>query len=92
MQRTLSTKQAHSQALGAMIIHGRCQVLKLVAGSIIRELLDYGIKLQTFWDMAGERDSMYDRFPKSQTQTSQWISQFETFVDDLALSKALSQE
>ena len=74
-----------------VIEHESCQVLKLLAGSLIREMLGSGVSPDDFWPTDTDLDT-YSKFPKSQHLNSQWVTSFEEFVDELVLRKILTQE
>jgi len=74
-----------------VITHGRCQVLRLLAGSMIRELLFRGIPADDFWTNKSEA-SPYSHFPRGAYHDSQWVTTFETFVEELDLENILTQE
>ncbi|KAF6232349.1 hypothetical protein HO173_009454 [Letharia columbiana] len=83
-----SPEEQHWQFLGEVIEHESCQVLKLLAGSMIREMLSSGVSPDAFWPSG----TVYSNFPKSQHHNSQWVTSFEEFVDELLLKKILTQE
>lgn len=84
-------KEKHWHSLSEVIEHGSCQVLKLIAGSMIREMLSFGVSPDDFWKSKTHLD-LYLKFPKSQHHNSQWVTSFEEFVDELVLGKILTQE
>lgn len=73
------------------MIHGKCQVLKILAGSMIREMLCHGVPPESFWRTGIERN-LYAKFPKSEHHDSQWILAFEIFLQDLESAHTLTQE
>ena len=79
------------QNLGPVIERESCQVLKLLAGFMIREMLGFGVSPDDFWPTETDLDT-FSKFPKSQHTNSQWITSFEEFVDELVLRKILTQE
>lgn len=73
-----------------MIMHGKCQILKILAGSIIREMVAFGAAAKDFWPVE-DNSEQYAGFPKSQHHTAQWVTDFEIFVDELDSQNLLSQ-
>ncbi|KAL8904247.1 MAG: hypothetical protein Q9171_007120 [Xanthocarpia ochracea] len=82
-----STGQARSQGLGETIVHGNDEILKLIAGTIIRELIDNGSSSSDFFpaDLGGG-------FPEMAEQASQWTTDFIEYVDGLETQGLLTQE
>lgn len=78
------------RALGGILVHGKSQVLRLVAGSMIRELLASGLAVENFWPEPAETD-MFAGFPKSQHHTAAWVTEFEAFINDLNSQHILTQ-
>lgn len=74
-----------------VIRHGRCQILKLVAGSIIRIMLNEGVLPRDLWPAVTDQE-LYANFPKGTYHDLQWITEFEGFVDELLLENVLIQE
>ncbi|KAL8926640.1 MAG: hypothetical protein Q9172_001676 [Xanthocarpia lactea] len=76
-----------SQGLGETIVHGNDEILKLIAGTIIRELIDNGSSSSAFFpaDLGGN-------FPEMAEQASQWTTDFIEFVDGLETQGLLTQE
>ena len=58
---------------------------------MIREMLSFGVSLDEFWPTEAGSD-LYSKFPKGQHHNSQWVTSFESFVDELVLQKILTQE
>ena len=58
------------------------EILRLVAGSIIREMVASGMAEDKFWPVDIEAVA-YAGFPKSQHHTSQWIESFESYIGNL---------
>lgn len=72
------------------MLHGRCEVLKLVAGLLVGELWPHGPPTDAPW--FSERDSaIYASFPSYINHSSQWIVDFESFVDVLDSEGFLSE-
>ncbi|KAL9025286.1 MAG: hypothetical protein Q9180_007698, partial [Flavoplaca navasiana] len=77
--------------LGEVILHGNDDVLKVVAGSIIREMLDSGASANEFFPPElGTVASI--EFPEMGQQASQWTADFINFVDNLDTQGLLTQE
>ncbi|KAL2046208.1 hypothetical protein N7G274_001655 [Stereocaulon virgatum] len=79
------------RALSEVIKHGRCQVLKLLAGSIIRIMLHHGLSPEELWPNKADQE-LYTHFPRSCHHDTSWILAFEEFVDELVLGGVLTQE
>ena len=79
------------QYLSDIIEHESCQILKLLAGLMIRAMLSFGMPPDDFWPSETSK-TLYSKFPKSQHRNSQWVTSFEEFVDGLVLAKILTQE
>ncbi|KAL8889098.1 MAG: hypothetical protein Q9192_006072, partial [Flavoplaca navasiana] len=80
-----------SRRLGEVILHGNDDVLKVVAGSIIREMLDSGASANEFFPPElGTVASI--EFPEMGQQASQWTADFINFVDNLDTQGLLTQE
>ncbi|KAL8824296.1 MAG: hypothetical protein Q9191_005152 [Dirinaria sp. TL-2023a] len=67
-------------ALGRMVHAEKSEILRLIAGSIIREMLSFGLTDQQFWSPR-EMSQRARGFPR-QPHTSQWVYDFEEFADD----------
>ncbi|KAL9117743.1 MAG: hypothetical protein Q9187_005717 [Circinaria calcarea] len=70
------------RALGNMVIGEENELLRLIAGSIIRELMTNGSPEDIFWPM-GTEVIAYTGFPKSQYHDSQWVEKFQLYLDDM---------
>lgn len=68
--------------LGDIILLGRCHVLKLIAGFIVREIWPDDKHTKDLWPTQRNLKS-HRLFPKAHGQASQWIIDFESFVGDL---------
>ena len=62
--------------------HGECEVLKLIAGSIIREMVGHGVPEENFWPIDTDTQ-VFANFPKSQRHTSQWVGDFQLYLDEI---------
>ena len=71
-----------------MILHGNDDVLKVVAGSIIREMLDSGASANNFFPP----EASTIKFPEMGERASQWTADFIEFVDDLDIQGLLTQQ
>lgn len=70
--------------------HGKCEILRLLTGSIVRQMLSDGIPVESFWK-AGEIRDLVTKFPVAAQQDTQWIDGFEHYVQDMATESILSQ-
>ena len=66
-------------------------MLRLIAGTVIREMLASGLTAEDFWPDQKELN-MFAGFPKSQHQTAAWVTAFEVFISDLNSQRMLTQE
>lgn len=65
-------------------------MLRLLAGSIIRQLLTYGIPADAFWtphDIADASGS----FPLASKQTPQWVVDFDAYVQKMVTQSSLPE-
>lgn len=65
-----------------MVIGEENELLRLIAGSIIRELVANGSPEDIFWPM-DTKVAAYAGFPKSQYHDSQWVEKFQLYLDDM---------
>ncbi|KAL8884048.1 MAG: hypothetical protein Q9215_007820 [Flavoplaca cf. flavocitrina] len=80
-----------SRRLGEVILHGNDDVLKVVAGSIIGEMLDSGASANEFFPPELGMVASIE-FPEMGEQASQWTADFINFVDNLDTQGLLTQE
>lgn len=75
-------------SLGEAIVHGDNELLRLIAGSVVREMIHDSLSGSEFWptDMPS---SAFRGFPANGELTSQWAVDFTKYVDDLD-SQAIS--
>lgn len=67
-----------------------CEVLKLVAGLIVREVWPAGPPVTDPWFSASDL-KIHAKFPKSGSQSSQWILAFESYIYDLITESQISR-
>ncbi|KAL8719732.1 MAG: hypothetical protein Q9225_003302 [Loekoesia sp. 1 TL-2023] len=79
------------QALGEAVVHDNDESLRLIAGTIIRELVESGLSAYKFWRPERFPDPP-SRFEAILEHTSQWATDFVNFVDDLETQGILTQE
>ena len=73
------------------VLNGKCEVLKLVAGLLVGELWPHGPPTDAPW--FSERDSaIYASFPSYIERSSQWVVDYESFVDILDSEGLLSEK
>ncbi|KAL9125601.1 MAG: hypothetical protein Q9217_005212 [Psora testacea] len=77
--------------LSEVVILSRRRLLRHLAGSIMRQLVFYGISLEMFHDV-GDNKTLFTSFPNSQYHDSQWIITFENFVEDMLINDDCSEE
>ena len=66
-------------------------MLVLIAGSIIREMMAFGVPKERFWAVGIDPEA-HTNFPKSQLHASQWVERFEDFLNDLYSQGTLTNE
>ncbi|KAL9597398.1 MAG: hypothetical protein Q9219_005151 [cf. Caloplaca sp. 3 TL-2023] len=78
------------QALGKSIIHTNSEILRLIAGTIIRGMVECSLTARDFWSS--------DTFPRIPAafedileRTSQWTSDFVGVIDELETQGSLTQ-
>ena len=55
---------------------------KLLAGSIIREMLNYGVLEDKFWPVNDTPAAIISKFPRDPSNTSQWIWDFHSYLEN----------
>lgn len=65
-----------------MVIDEENELLRLIAGSIIRELVSSDSPEDIFWPMDADT-AAYADFPKSHYHDSQWVEKFQLYLDDM---------
>ncbi|KAL9629963.1 MAG: hypothetical protein Q9204_004978, partial [Flavoplaca sp. TL-2023a] len=90
-ENSLFRLQIQSRRLGEVILHGNSDVLKVVAGSIIREMLDSGASANEFFPPELGMVASIE-FSEMGEQASQWTADFINFVDNLDTQGLLTQE
>ena len=78
--RHSAPSNAFSLLLGRCAVADHSEILKIIAGTIIRELLSRDTPMERFWPH-GSESLIFARFPKSQFHTSQWIFDYASFLD-----------
>lgn len=81
----------YRRRLGEIILHGRCHVLKLIAGFIVCEIWPDGTPTTNLWPTEGN-PKLDRQFPKAKGHASQWIIDFESFVRDLAPNSLMTKK
>lgn len=78
------------RALGQTATGDKCQILRLVAGTMIRGMISLGIQEANFWPIDAD-ERMFADFPRGQHHTSQWVVDFEEYLDSI-FSQGISNE
>ncbi|KAL9103880.1 MAG: hypothetical protein Q9163_001117 [Psora crenata] len=76
--------------LSNVVMLSKRRVIRHLAGSIMRQLVFYGVSLELFHEVEDD-DTLFTRFPNSQYHDSQWIISFEKFVEDMPTKEGCSQ-
>lgn len=69
------------RSLGNIVLGQEGELLKLLAGSIIRELLTTGIAENFFWPVGDTPAVIVEDFPKGDTQSYQWMWGFHSYLE-----------
>ena len=77
--------------LNSTIENGPCQVIKLLAGSMIRILLEHEVNANLIWPDKWLW-STFDRFPRGQEQDTQWINDYEDWIEEIYQRGVLNEE
>ncbi|KAL8995868.1 MAG: hypothetical protein Q9169_004476 [Polycauliona sp. 2 TL-2023] len=86
-----ASSRVESRNLGDAILHGNNEILKVIAGSIIRELIDGGSSADDFFRSDPATITSVG-FPEMGERASQWTTDFIEFVDQLDSQGLLTQE
>ncbi|KAI9814806.1 MAG: hypothetical protein M1827_003072 [Pycnora praestabilis] len=70
------------RSLGRIITDDGSQIIKFIAGSLIREMLEAGASAEDFFPVGVDQITI-QQFPRNPFESSQWISEFEEFLDEL---------
>ena len=79
------------RSLGTVLVHDKSQVLRLIAGTLIREMLHSDLAAGDFCPGSQGLD-MFSDFPISQHHTAAWVTAFQNFIGDLNSQYMLNQE
>ncbi|KAL9058381.1 MAG: hypothetical protein Q9206_001966 [Seirophora lacunosa] len=79
------------RALGQAIIEGNDDILRLIASTIIRELVDNGRAASEFLPL-GDYPDPAGFFQDKKKYTSQWTTEFVEYVDELKMNGAVAEE
>ena len=55
-------------------------MIKLLAGSIIREMLNHGLSKNKLWPINDTPAAIIHNFPSNPSHTSQWIWEFHSYL------------
>ena len=67
--------------LGKVILSQECEMTKLLAGSIIREMLSYGLPEDKIWPVNDTPAAIAGKFPRYPSHPSQWIWDFHSYLE-----------
>ena len=56
-------------------------MLKLLAGSIIREMLECNVPENKFWPIEDTPTAIINSFPRDPHHTSQWVWNFHSYLE-----------
>ena len=76
----------YRRALGDLVKHGKCRVFTLIAGSIVRILLNHGVLPEELF-LTEDNRTLYSKFPNSKHHDMDWVLAFGEFVDEFVMAK-----
>ena len=76
-------------SLGSIILSHESEMLKLLAGSIIREMLHHKVPEEKFWPTQETPAVVVNSFPRAAAHTSQWIWSFHSYLKKDILQDAV---
>jgi len=65
-----------------MVVEEQNELLRYIAGSVIKSLVSQGASANLFWSANIER-ATHGAFFESGTQSSQWLELFENHLDEI---------
>ena len=65
---------------------------RLLAGSIIREMLNYGLPEDKLWPVSDTPAAIASKFPRDPSHTSQWIWDFHSYLEHECLQDRTSDQ
>ena len=77
------------RSLGNIILSQEGEMLKLLAGSIIREMLHHKVPEDKFWPILETPDVIVNSFPRAADHTSQWVWNFHSYLEKDVLHDAV---
>ncbi|KAK0516614.1 hypothetical protein JMJ35_001217 [Cladonia borealis] len=84
----LKSDPARLRSLSHLVKHGKCRVFTLIAGSIVRILLNHGVLPEELCLTEDDR-TLYSKFPKSKHHDIDWVLAFGEFVDEVVMANIL---
>ena len=67
-------------------------MIKLLAGSIIREMLSYGLPEDKLWPINETPAAIASNFPRNPSHTSQWIWDFHSYLEHECLQDRVGDQ
>ena len=77
------------RSLGNIILSQESEMLKLLAGSIIREMLHHKVPEHKFWPIQETPAVIVNSFPRAADHTSQWVWSFHSYLHKDVLKDAV---
>lgn len=77
------------RSLGNIILNQESETLKLLAGSIIREMLHHKVSEDKFWPTQETPAVVVNSFPRAAHYTSQWVWSFHSYLKKDVLPDAV---
>ena len=81
----------YRRSLSYLVKHGKCRVFTLIAGSIVRILLNHGVLPEELCLTEDDR-TLYSKFPKSKHHDMDWVLAFGEFVDEFVMANILVKQ
>ncbi|KAL8903332.1 MAG: hypothetical protein Q9207_003995 [Kuettlingeria erythrocarpa] len=91
IREALASRGTINQALGKSIFSGKDEIVRLVAGTIIREMVNSGLSKSEFLPTSGYPDTQ-SIFLDQPDYTSQWTLDFVEYIDGLETQARLTTE
>ena len=79
------------KSLGESVINGNDEILRLIAGDIIREVLADNVPLDHLWPEKTVSD-IYASFVSTGSLRTQWIEEFTAFANELERRSILAHK
>jgi hypothetical protein len=68
--------------IGTMVVEERNEILRVILGQILKDLMDAGIAPENLWPV-GTDPVIYSNFPSTTQTGNSWNRAFQSYVDGL---------